>query len=250
MDSSITPERLGNLHLILLHLPIGFVVAAVLIELWRWRRPSEEGAWLQGRLLAANAVAALLTAGAGLLLASGGDYAGDTLAWHRWSGVACAGLSIAAWSAHARGAWIARGTLAALLASTVVAGHLGGTLTHGEAVASWWRAPKPTAPIARQETSGDVLFAKEVEPILARACYDCHGPKKSKGRLRLDSREAALAGGGATAITPGKPEASELVRRIKLPRDDEESMPSDEGPGLTPAEIKTLERWIAAGAKW
>lgn len=258
MDGIIL-ERLGNLHLVFLHLPIGFVVAAVLVESWRWRRPSAEGAWLQGRLLAANAVATLLTAGAGLLLASGGDYSGDTLAWHRWTGVACAGLSIAAWLAHARGgAWLARGTLAALLASVVVAGHLGGTLTHGEAVASWWRAPKPAAKPAagvapvQAVAAGDVSFAKEVEPILERACHDCHGPEKAKGRLRLDTREAALAGGksGKPAITPGKPEASELVRRVKLPRDDEEAMPSDEGPGLTPAEIATLERWIAAGAKW
>ncbi|HSI06943.1 MAG: c-type cytochrome domain-containing protein [Rariglobus sp.] len=251
----ITLERLGNLHLVFLHLPIGFVVAAVLVEFWRWRRPSAENAWLQGRLLAANAVASLLTAGAGLLLAANGKYDGDLVALHRWTGVACAGLAIAAWFVHARGrVWMARGTLGVLLAATVVAGHLGATLTHGPAATAFWPTGKPaaknatTVPVAPVDT----VFVKEIQPILTKACIDCHGPEKSKGRLRLDSREAALAGGksGEPTLVPGKPEQSELLRRVKLPRDDDEAMPSDDGPGLTPAEIAALERWIAAGAAW
>lgn len=256
----ITLERLGNLHLVFLHLPIGFVVAAVLVEFWRWRRPSTEGAWLQGRLLAANAVASLITAGAGLLLAANGNYDGDTVALHRWAGAACAGLAIAVWLVHACGrVWMARATLGILLAATVIAGHYGATLTHGPAVAAWWRLEKPARKTAAVAVAGagvavpgTVVFAKDIEPVLAKACIDCHGPKKAKGRLRLDSREAALSAGtsGLPAIVPGNPAESELLRRVKLPRDDEEAMPSDNGPGLTPAEISALERWIAAGADW
>lgn len=253
----ITLERLGNLHLVFLHLPIGFVVAAVLVEFWRWRRPSAEGAWLQGRLLAANAVASLITAGAGLLLAANGNYDADTVALHRWAGVACAGLAIAAWLVHACGrVRVARATLGVLLVATVIAGHFGATLTHGPAVAAWWRVEKPakkTVPVAAvAATPGDAVFTKDIEPVLAKACIDCHGPQKSKGRLRLDNREAALAGGksGLPAIVPGNPGKSELLRRVKLPRDDEEAMPSDDGPGLTPGEISALERWIATGAVW
>lgn len=252
----ITLERLGNLHLVFLHLPIGFVVAAVLVELWRWRRPSAENAWLQGRLLAANAVASLLTAGAGLALASGGDYEGELLSQHRWAGVACAGLAIAAWLVHARGrVWLARGALGVLLAATMVAGHLGATLTHGPGVTEWWRVEKTKPAVATATVApagGGDVFEKEIQPILAKACIDCHGPEKAKGRLRLDTREAALAGGksGVPSLVPGRPEQSELLRRVKLPRDDDEAMPADDGPGLTPAEIAALERWIAAGAVW
>lgn len=248
----ILPERLGNLHLVLLHLPIGFVVAAVLLELWRARRPSVEGAWLQGRLLAANAVAALLTASAGLVLAEQGSYPAETLAWHRWAGVVCAGLAIAAWAAHAGGrVWLARGTLGALLAATVVAGHQGATLTHGEAATAWWGgAPE----VAADGTAGgiDPVFIKSIQPILVNSCVECHGPERPKGRLRLDSREAALASGrsGRVAIMPGRPEASELLRRVKLPRGDDEAMPEGDGPGLSTDEIAALEKWIAAGARW
>lgn len=252
----ITLERLGNLHLVFLHLPIGFVVAAVLVEFWRWRRPSAEGAWLQGRLLAANAVASLLTAGAGLALAAGGKYEGELIAQHRWAGVVCAGLAIAAWLVHARGRIrLARVTLGLLAAGTIVAGHLGATLTHGPGVTAWWRAEKPKpAAVATKAAPAEArnVFTSEIQPILAKACIDCHGPEKAKGRLRLDTREATLAGGksGVPTLVPGKPEESELLRRVKLPRDDDEAMPSDEGPGLTPAEIAALERWIAAGAAW
>lgn len=253
----ILPERLGNLHLVLLHLPIGFVAAAMLLELWRARRPSAEGAWLQGRLLAANAVAALLTAGAGLLLAEQGSYPLETLAWHRWAGVVCAGLAIAAWAAHTWGrTWAARGALGALFIATVVAGHQGATLTHGESVAAWWgggpeRVEAP--PVAGSEVAAESVFVKSIQPMLDRSCFECHGPDKSKGRLRLDTRETALAGGrsGLAAIAPGSPEASELLRRVRLPRDDEDAMPPEgDGAGLSAGEIATLEKWIADGARW
>lgn len=250
-------ERLGNLHLVFLHLPIGFTAAAVLMEFWRWRRPSPDVAWLQGRLLAVNAVAALMTAGAGLILASGGSYAAGTLALHRWTGVICAGLAIVAWVARTRGRpWQGRAALAALAASTVAAGHFGATLTHGAAVTVWWGAATPVpmrTPITSTPAGTEPsVFAKEIHPLLERACIDCHGPLKAKGRLRLDSREAALAGGksGEPAIVPGKPEASELLRRVKLPRDDDEAMPGGDEPALTPAEIAALEKWIAGGAAW
>jgi len=245
----ITLESFGNLHLVFLHLPIGFVVAAVLIELWRWKRPSAEGAWLQGRLLAANAVASVVTAGFGLMLATGGGYPEELLAQHRWAGVVCAGLAILVWLVHARGkAVAARGMLGLLMAATVVTGHLGATLTHGPAVTTWWRQAKPNEPVATR----DVVFIKEIQPIFAKACIECHGPDKARGQLRLDSRAAALAGGksGLPAIVPGKPENSELIRRVKLPREDDEAMPFDEELALTTAEIAALERWIKDGAKW
>lgn len=254
-------ERLGNLHLVLLHLPIGFVVAAVMLEGRRWRRPSPEADTLQRGLLAVNAGVALLTAGAGWLLATSGDYAAQTLEWHRWSGVGCAVLAVAAWFAQGKGGKaVARAALAMLFAATVVAGHLGATLTHGAAGTTIWgvaaeEVPKPVALAIKVKPSDDggaEIFAKEVWPVLERSCVDCHGPEKAKGRLRLDSREAVLGGGrsGRPAVVPFKPEQSEMLRRVKLPRDDDEAMPSGDDPALSAGEIAALERWIAAGAAW
>lgn len=249
MDGMIT-ERLGNLHLIFLHLPIGFVVAVVLLECWRWRRPSTEGAWLQGRLLAANAICTLLTAGAGLLLASAGGYAEEVLALHRWAGVACAGAAVAAWAMHLRcGMWPARAALGVLFTVTMIAGHLGATLTHGAGVTGWWGGDRAVPAFAGVKND---VFVTQIQPVLERACIDCHGPEKARGRLRLDDRASALAGGesGVPAIVLGDVAASEMLRRVRLPRYHEDAMPSDDRPRLTESEINALERWITDGARY
>jgi len=56
------------------------------------------------------------------------------------------------------------------------------------------------------------FFEKKIRPLLTTHCQDCHGEKKQKGGLRLDSRAAAIAGGDTgTALVPNKPEISPLV---------------------------------------
>src|SRR6185295_2296376 len=56
-------------------------------------------------------------------------------------------------------------------------------------------------------------YNKQIRPILAENCFACHGPDSAarKADLRLDKRDAAIDVG---AITPGDPEASELISRI------------------------------------
>src|SRR5688572_25859071 len=96
----------------------------------------------------------------------------------------------------------------------------------------------------------EVDFARDVYPVLQRACFECHGLEKQKGKLRLDSREAALRGGDdGAAIVVGKPEESELLRRVSLPKSDDDVMPN-RGDLLTRQEIEHLRAWIAAGAAW
>src|SRR5579863_4046636 len=73
-----------------------------------------------------------------------------------------------------------------------------------------------------------VSFNRDIRPIMSDTCFKCHGPDKS-GRmmdLRLDIREEALkpAVDGKIPIVPGKPEQSEIVRRI-FASDDSEIMP-------------------------
>ena len=97
-----------------------------------------------------------------------------------------------------------------------------------------------------------VNFASEIEPILATHCYECHGSARApKGRLRLNQRAGALAGGrsGQPAIVPGNSAASPLVLAIR--KDDPylwRQMPPDEL--LSDAEIELIERWIDEGASW
>ena len=92
-------------------------------------------------------------------------------------------------------------------------------------------------------------FHAEVLPILRGECFRCHGDKQ-KGGLRLNSLEAALAGGESKlpAVVPGKASTSELIARLKHADEDERMPPT--GDALNPAQIAILEKWIDAGAGW
>ena len=93
------------------------------------------------------------------------------------------------------------------------------------------------------------FFTARVAPILERHCVTCHGPEKKKAGLRLDSFEHVMRGGeSGEVLKPGEVRESELFRRITLPVDDDEVMPSDGKPLLSADEIKILELWIASGA--
>ena len=97
-------------------------------------------------------------------------------------------------------------------------------------------------------------FTRDVRPLLSRNCFKCHGPDEGsrKSRLRLDVREEALqpAKSGAIALVPGKPEQSELVKRIFSADQDEVMPPPSTKHQLTSTEKETLKRWIAAGAEY
>src|SRR6478672_11427711 len=97
-------------------------------------------------------------------------------------------------------------------------------------------------------------FNHDVRPILSDNCFKCHGfdDGARKSKLRLDQRATALKGGksGDPAIVPGKPEESELVKRI-FSKDPDEVMPPASGKGpLTEAQKNTLKRWVAEGAEY
>lgn len=100
----------------------------------------------------------------------------------------------------------------------------------------------------------DVDFTREVRPILSRHCFKCHGPddKARQADLRLDVRDNALAvtGSGKPAIVPGKPDESEVVRRI-FSLDENEAMPPPTAKlPLTADEKQVLRRWISEGARY
>src|SRR5215212_9545710 len=68
----------------------------------------------------------------------------------------------------------------------------------------------------RADEGGVEFFEKEIRPVLVERCYECHGEKKQKGELRLDSREALLKGGeSGAAIVPGDVEGSLLVKALR-----------------------------------
>lgn len=93
-------------------------------------------------------------------------------------------------------------------------------------------------------------FEKDILPVFYHHCFACHSEKqaKPKGKLRLDTAEGIR---GSDVIVAGKPEESELLKRVSLPHTDEDVMPPLKGGAqpLSDAERAMLRQWIADGAK-
>jgi len=109
--------------------------------------------------------------------------------------------------------------------------------------------PQPAPPVP--EAAERIDFARQIAPIFVQRCIECHGEKLQKGDLRLDRRELALPADDETSwsVVPGKPDASELIRRLGLPLSDEEIMPN-KGEPLSKPQQELLRRWVAEGAEW
>lgn len=97
---------------------------------------------------------------------------------------------------------------------------------------------------------GEIDYFEDIQPLLESKCYDCHRGSKVKGELRLDTREAAIAGGAydGPAITSGNLEKSSLIWRVR--HDAGVDIMPPKGDPLSPHEIALLEQWIEQGASW
>jgi hypothetical protein len=99
-----------------------------------------------------------------------------------------------------------------------------------------------------------VRFNRDIRPILADKCFQCHGPDASrrKAKLRLDSFASATApaASGSPAVVPGQLEESELYERITSPDAEFRMPPKKTGKALTAAEIRKLKTWIEEGAAY
>lgn len=247
----------GRFHPVVLHAPIGLLIALVVVEL-AGRREDQGLRRATSWLAWAAAASASLAAGTGWVLSLEGGYDNTTLDRHFSLGLAVAGLSVLlAASTHIRGHAVRRVLLVLTLAVLGPAGHFGGVMTHGENFLF--------GPLTRGQTAGGATDAStsggpiatptiegpfaRIEPILADHCYACHGAEKQKGGLALHTPDAILFGGDTgAAILPGDAARSELLRRMKLPADDHDRMPPKGKPQPTMDQIAAIEAWIAAGA--
>lgn len=92
------------------------------------------------------------------------------------------------------------------------------------------------------------FFEAKVRPVLSQHCYECHGPDKQKGGLRLDHIKTILDGGDSgPALVPGKPADSRIQIAIAYDNVDLQMPPN----GILPEEARNiLKTWIERGAPW
>jgi ankyrin repeat protein len=103
------------------------------------------------------------------------------------------------------------------------------------------------AALVSQAVVANVDFAREIQPLFEKHCYECHGPKQQKNGFRLDRRSRAMAGVVRANIIPGMSSSSRVYRRV-LDSESGPQMPLEDT--LTDQEIDTIRRWIDEGAHW
>jgi len=237
-----------------------------------------------------GAAFAILASLSGWLLADPND-PDTALAWHRWLGVSTALLAVLTCGvgiAASRGSSVAgnsyRLALFLCVPTLMGAGHIGGELKWGDGFIEkgfekvfFSEKAAPAGPfdpantglnapgnsgeanaeiIASEvsiplELAAEDLFHNEIKPLLDKHCVTCHGPEKSKGKLRLDrpddlrdlTRDFPL-------VSAENPHESLILELVLLEDGDADRMPPPEEDGLSSEEKQALETWITAGAPW
>ena len=114
-------------------------------------------------------------------------------------------------------------------------------------------SPAFAAPAPAQSLPATVEFNRDIRPLLSENCYFCHGPDKNKRKadLRLDTKGGLFDEiDKVHPIVPGRPQDSDLFRRITTDDPDDRMPPAKSNKKLTAAQIALVKRWIEQGAPW
>ena len=245
----------GHLHPLIVHLPIGFLLLAILFELVSYFNRFKELKVAVPFTLFLGFVTATLASVFGYLLSLGGDYDPQILSDHKIAGIALAVVSGLLFllttppfkktvEAYRR---LFSAAFVILFFLVNYTGHLGGSLTHGSDYLSLDLISEkaPQKPLKVEEA---LLFEDVVQPLLNKRCAQCHRDGKLKGELSVQSFVALMKGGkSGLAVVGGSLEKSDLYKRITLDPSNEKHMPADGKTPLTPGETSLIKWWIEKG---
>ncbi|KAA5823672.1 DUF1592 domain-containing protein [Algibacter amylolyticus] len=245
---------LGRFHPIILHLPIGALVVLFVLEIINAKRPELHLHSACNILLWFSVVSVLLTVVLGFFLASSGHYNEDLLNTHQWLGwftaIICVWLLVLRNKKSAEASnKVSKAYKLFLLVNVVLlsfAGHYGGSLTHGEAYLTKYMPSKMKAVLGvsnqdsylamnpNDSTSEAALYFKNnIKPVMQKHCYDCHGPEKEKGGVRLDVLNWDMING---------PDAEGWHSALDMINSGE--MPPKEEPQLSDQERRDVVDWM------
>lgn len=260
---------LGRFHPLVLHFPIGLLIALFILELAAIvRRTGSDGDIARWILLLFGTAMAILAAVLGWFLEWTGGYNEDVVFTHRWSGVVVAVAAFLALllrvqfsrSFRDRYIWTYRLALLVSVGALIPSGHSGASLTHGSTYLTKYLPEQlaflePVLGEVRLTPAGQLgssAFEKNILPIFEAKCFECHGPDKQKGDYRMDTRERCVEGGESNkaGIVPGSATASYLVETILLPPEHEHVMPPVGEKALEASEVMAIVEWVNRGAPW
>jgi uncharacterized membrane protein len=247
------PEYIGKFHPLAVHLPIGVSVAFLVIAVFISRARLTDALPIIRLLLLVSALSAVFSSVSGYLLFRSGEYDVGLVTRHQVLGIA---LTLISWGLffgiekllNAQ-LLIYRGVLILVLSLLILTGHAGGTLTHGS---GFLNPPSIEALFASDVDESrhidiNTNAYQAVSVIMQSYCYSCHGKQKQKGKLRLDGKTWIMEGGKSGGLIQDE---KMLVKRIKLPYDDEDHMPPKEKKQPDEDEINFLIWWVERGANF
>jgi len=266
LEASDLVMFLGRFHPLLVHLPIGFLLMAFLMECWEYLKGSDHTGQAVPFALFLGAISAIGAALTGYLLSVDGGYGEHIVTTHMWLGIGVAVLSMFAFVlrswffSHQGVKRIYAGILSGMVICLMAAGHYGGSLTHGSdylfeympnslrsAIGMPPKSPKGIQKIENLDSAR--VFEDIIHPILDTRCVSCHNPEKKKGELLLTSYETLMEGGeSGPSLTAGSPDSSDLIRRLLLPEADDDHMPPEGKLQLSSDQIDLIHWWVGQGA--
>ncbi|RYF73540.1 MAG: ribonuclease inhibitor [Cytophagaceae bacterium] len=261
----------GRFHPLIVHLPIGFLLIAGILEIGRRLGKLQLSNGTMSTILFWSAISATVSCVFGYLLSLGGGYDADILEEHKWQGIGVAVFAWIAWGASSDfllkkaplSSVLYVPALGLSLVALTVAGHHGGALTHGSDYLTQYTPepfrsiaglpPRPASIAFKAKPITDVnqamVYEQIVNPILQTRCVQCHNAEKSKGDLRMDTPEKLTKGGeDGPVFIAGKGAESEMIKRCLLDESDENHMPPKGKTPLTDQQITLLSWWIDQGA--
>ena len=238
---------LGNFHILALHIPAAVLLVVPLFEFFERH---EQATATVRRLSVFSAAGTWGSVLCGILHAHYNGFAGDSVQLHLWGGIAASAFAGVASLALAQGFRLRLATQVAAILVMGFAAHVGGELVHEEGFP--FKPNKVAAP-KKEETPRVVTtsqkrddYTQVIRPILEAHCVECHGAKKVKGKLRMDTLEGLKKGGSeGSAFVAGDLKKSLMHVRVTLDPTDDEFMPT-EGTPLTKEQVNALALWIEA----
>ena len=247
---------LGRFHPLLVHLPIGFLILAILIEVYcsifkiRINQSIINFTWFVAFF------SSVLTTILGLLIEETGHSIDENLSMHKIFGLSLTAITFISWflrlSIFSNLFSSSLKTLSNVIIVVLLTltGHYGGNLTHGETYLVDY-APEQIKELVvsknkniELEIDSVKIYNDLIQPIFNQKCVSCHNKEISRGNLNMDSYSNLLKGGSSgNPINKSDPRKSLLIKRITMPTNELKYMPPD-GEPVSFDEIKTLIWWI------
>lgn len=256
---------LGRFHPLLVHLPIGFLLFAFLLECAAFFRRFVHLQHAVTFALLLGALSAVAAGATGYMLSTAGGYGEDTLSYHKWLGILVTVLAILAFLLRVKFFTVPLlkriyFVILFLMAGALMAtGHYGGNLTHGSDYLFRYMPEALRSVIGYQEVEEEIALIQDldsalvydhvIQPILGLRCQNCHNDDRTEGELLMTSFDRLMKGGeSGPAIIPHQTNESELYQRLLLPASDDLRMPPKGRRQLTREQVKLIGWWIEQGA--